>query len=278
MQKSILFLLAAQCAQVLGQPYSVPPSDLASQTDDHHPTLVDRSYGEILQVLEIRHGDDSDSDKARIVVRATTATTTDSTMSTTDSTTSTISETTTSSTTSSTTTSETTTSTTTSSTTTSATTTSTTSGSTTTSTASTTTSTSTATATSTESTAMKAYNHKGNIAAIIFGVCLISLFLGISIIHCARDRAKSRRIAARELLKASAVSSEPLAHSKTNSTANLLPERSSMMFKQNPFTDSCPPQSATSPTPDNNVPANSKGHIMEHGTAGTANPHRMSLV
>ncbi|KAJ5316525.1 hypothetical protein N7508_001033 [Penicillium antarcticum] len=244
MRGLVVALLAVQCAQVLGHPHAaantewVPakttttlsptPMSEAGKTGRNHEK---RGYGEILMARATTDTTDSST--------STTESTT-STTSTSDTTTTTSSESTSTSTSSSTsstssiTTSSTTTSSTTSST--SSTTSSTsTSSSSTTSTSSTTTS--TATATSTESAALKAWNHKGNIAAIIFGCCLISLFSGLTILHCARNRARSRRIAARELLESSASTSALLpATSKGVSTPDVNSVRSSMMFTNQPQT------------------------------------------
>ncbi|CAI7647373.1 unnamed protein product [Penicillium pancosmium] len=278
MKKPILFLLAAQCAPVFCQPYSHPPSDLAPSLETINSISASQSHGEVTQVLEIR--DYEDDEKARLFARATTETT-DSATSTTEKTTTSSTSSSTSTTTSDSTTTSSTTSTSTSSTSTSTSTTSTTSttsSSTTTSTASTTTS--TATSTSTTSAEVKEWNRKGNIAAVAFSVCLISLFLGISIVHCARDRAKTKRIAARELLKASAVSAEPLSHAKTNSTANLLPDHSSVMLKDNPFSDSRPRTAQDPPTtPNNNSQAGVGGtEVRENAVAQAVNHQQESLV
>ncbi|CAI7579122.1 unnamed protein product [Penicillium manginii] len=282
MKKPILFLLAAQAAPVFCQPYNHPPSDLALSLETINSISAGQGCGDVTHVLEIR--DYEDEEKARLFARATettdstTSTTEKTTTSSTSSTSSSTSTTTSDSTTTSSTTSTSTSSTSTSTSTTSATTTSTSTSSTTTSTASTTTS--TATSTSTISAEVKEWNRRGNIAAVAFSCCLISLFLGISIIHCARDRAKSKRIAARELLKASAVSTGPLGHTKTNSTANLLPDRSSVMLKENPFSDSRPRTAqGTSPTPNNNSQAGVAGaEARENVAVPAANHEQESLV
>ncbi|KAJ5987738.1 hypothetical protein N7481_002948 [Penicillium waksmanii] len=295
MKKPILFLLAAQCVPVFCQPYNHPPSDLAPSLETINSISASESCAEVTQVLEIR--DHEDDEKARLFARATTETT-DSTTSTTESTTTSTTSTsetttastssTTSTTTSDSTTTSSTTSTSTSSTSISSTSTSTSTTSTTTSTSSSTTTTtstastttSTATSTSTTSAEVKEWNRKGNIAAVAFSVSLISLFLGISIVHCARDRAKSKRIAARELLKASATSAEPLSHTKTNSTANLLPDSSSVMLKDNPFSDSRPRTAQDpSPTPNNNSQAGVGGtEARENVVAPAVNHQQESLV
>ncbi|KAJ5589699.1 hypothetical protein VI817_003568 [Penicillium citrinum] len=279
MQTWIPFLMVMQCAPVFCQPHAVPSSNKTSQIKNIPEGSPSSGYGGFVQIVEVRNYID---EKAMLVARATTATT-DSTTSTTDTTTSTSSsETTTSSTASTTTSDSTTTSSTTSTSTTSTSTSSSTSTSTTSSSTTTTASTtiSTTTSTSTVSAEVKEWNRKGNIAAIVFSCCLISLFLGISIIHCARDRAKSKRIAQRELLKEAAVSTTPLSYSKTNSTANLLPDRSSGMSKENPFSDSRPRTAqSTSPTPNNNTqPAAGEDEPVKNTQRSLNQLQRGSLV
>ncbi|OQE25355.1 hypothetical protein PENSTE_c006G06646 [Penicillium steckii] len=282
MQTWIPLLMAMQCAAVFCQPHAVRSSDKTSQIENNTESASNPGsrYGEFVKVVEVRNYDD---EKAKLVARATTATT-DSTTSTTDTTTSTSSSETTTSSTSSTTTSDSTTTSSTTSTSTTSTSTSTSTSSTSTTSSSTTTTasttTSTATSTSTTSAAVKEYNRKGNIAAIAFACCLISLFLGISIIHCARDRAKSKRIAERELLKETAASTMPLSYSKTNSTANLLPDQSPGLLKDNPFSDSRPRTAqSTSPTPNNySQPATTGDQTTENVQRPLNEDQRGSLV
>ncbi|KAJ5742434.1 uncharacterized protein N7511_011453 [Penicillium nucicola] len=241
MRGLLVALVAIQCAQVLGHPHAANTSIPAKATVTLSPVPVEageivrtrekRGYGEILLARATTDTTDSSTSTTESTTSTTSTsdtTTTSASTSTTTSSTSSTSTTTTSSTTSSSTTS---TSSTTSST--STTSSSTTSTSSTSSTSSTTTS--TATATSTESAALKEWNHRGNIAAIVFGCCLISLFSGLSILHCARNRAKSRRIAARELLESSASTAALLPTTmKGRSTPEADSVRSSMMFTNQP--------------------------------------------
>ncbi|KAJ6049174.1 hypothetical protein N7499_003988 [Penicillium canescens] len=270
MRGLVVALLAVQCAQVLGHPHAAANTEWipAKTTTTLNPTPMPeagetarlhekREYGEILLARATTETTDSST--------STTESTT-STTSTSDTTTTTTSESTSTSTSSSTTTSSTTTSSITSST--SSTTSSTwTSSSSTTSTSTTTTS--TATATSTTSAAVKAWNHRGNITAIVFGCCLISLFLGISIVHCARDRAKARRIAARELLESNAsYSAIPPAASKGISTPEVNSVRSSMMFTNKPQTSYFPSTRS--------VPSVSNYHSHTPSVASQLTADRMS--
>lgn len=104
--------------------------------------------------------------------------------------------------------------------------------------------TSTATTTNAVSAELAEWNYKGNIAAVTFSCCLVSLFAGISIVHCARDRAKRRRIATSELIKtASSVSAKPPLLSKSASAAY---PQSSMPFTDNPAVEQSPLRSAQS--------------------------------
>ncbi|KAJ5486780.1 hypothetical protein N7530_001080 [Penicillium desertorum] len=87
----------------------------------------------------------------------------------------------------------------------------------------------------------------GNITAIVFGCCMISLFGGISVVYCARDRARARRIAARkELASSSSDSKTPLVAVKDKAIADLEVNRSSMMFTNHPQTEYFPVRSAPS--------------------------------
>ncbi|KAJ5585624.1 uncharacterized protein N7459_005424 [Penicillium hispanicum] len=253
MRSACCLLLAAQLSRVAGQPYATPlETGLVEQTTASLSPYA--TFGAQEKIIIVDRRDDTDA--AVIMARdtttssdSTTSTTTESTSSettsesTSDTTTTTTSSTTTSDSSSS---SDTTTTSTSTTSTTSATSTS--SSSTTTSSSSTTTS-STSTATSTTSAELKEWNHKGRIAAIIFSCCLISLFLGVSIIHCARERARSNRIKTRELLKtASTLSTEPLVHSKTGSSADLIGDRSSVMFRDSPGNE-LSPRTAQDSTP-----------------------------
>ncbi|KAJ6188100.1 hypothetical protein N7519_003008 [Penicillium mononematosum] len=244
MQLSILALCTLLCPRVLGHPYvsettciSATKTSVENLWVVSEPTEVShiqgkRGYGEILQA------------------RDTTATT-DSTTSTDTTTDTTTSETSTSITTSTSSTSETSTSTsstsTTSTSTTSTTSSTTSTSSTTTSSASTTTSTTTATATSSSTAELDEWNRRGNITAIVFGCCMISLFVGISVIYCVRDRARARRIAARKELESSSSDSKiPLVAAKDKAIADIEVNRSSMMFTNQPQTEYFPARSIPS--------------------------------
>ncbi|KAJ5560577.1 hypothetical protein N7513_002976 [Penicillium frequentans] len=240
MQGLLLLLLGAQLSRVSGHPFFAPTAvDQAPQTTKLAiPPMVADVDGTV-QILEIRNERELNEFFARDTTSSTSSTTstTSTTSSTTTSTTSTTSSTTTSTTSTTSSTTSTTSSTTSSdststSTTSSSTSTATSSSTTTTSTSSTTTS--TATATSTETAAQKKKNHQGNINAIIFSCVMFSVFAGVAILHCYKERAKSKRIAARELLKATAVVPAPLQTAKNESSTNLLSDRSSVMFRDNP--------------------------------------------
>ncbi|KAJ5083299.1 hypothetical protein N7456_012726 [Penicillium angulare] len=251
MQVLLLLLLGVHASSVVSHPYSTRNIDsLKTPSED---SSVSKGYEseEPIQIFEIR----DERERAMVFARDTTESSDSSTTSTTESTTSETTTTSDSTTSTSTTSSTTTTSdSTTSSTTTTSSASSTSSATTSTSTSSSssstsststsTTSTATATATSTESAAVKERNHKGNVNAIIFACCLLSFFAGVSILHCARDRAKSKRIAARDLLKATAVTPEPIIP-KNESTTNLLGDRSSVMFRDNAPNDSLASFTAT---------------------------------
>ncbi|GLI81583.1 hypothetical protein PoHVEF18_009968 [Penicillium ochrochloron] len=258
---TVILLLASHFALIACQPYRPSTSSLESEIKNAPSSGTDGN----LNLITVR----DDIDRVIIIARDA-STTSESTTSTTSASTSSDTPTsTTSSDTSTTSTSSTSTSTSTSTITSSTSTTTTSTSSTSpTSTQSTTTSTSTissssttrATSSSTTTTSASAAsttsaenaerNRKGNIAAIIFSCCLISLFSGVSILHCARDRAKSKRIAARELMGAKPVSAGPPV-SRGGSTAELIPERSSIMFKDNPFGEQRP-QTAYSAAGSNN--------------------------
>lgn len=101
---------------------------------------------------------------------------------------------------------------------------------------------STASATNSAGAELAEWNRKGNITAVIFGVCLIAVFSGISIAFCVSDMARKKRIAARELLKStSTISTEPLVPSNIAFAG----EHSSLMSKNNPLGDT-PPRTAHS--------------------------------
>ncbi|OQE29039.1 hypothetical protein PENFLA_c004G07956 [Penicillium flavigenum] len=120
----------------------------------------------------------------------------------------------------------------------------------------------------------------GNITAIVFGCCMISLFGGISVIYCARDRARARRIAARKELESSSSDSKiPLVAAKDNAIADLEVNRSSMMFTNQPQTEYFPARStpsvsnhhshttsATSQTTTSTRDHASRAHINEQNT------------
>ncbi|KAJ5946936.1 hypothetical protein N7454_003775 [Penicillium verhagenii] len=258
MQGLLLLLLGAQLSRVSAQPFSTPTTiELAPQTTGlAFPPMVADVDGTV-QILEIRDKREllggifardttTTSESTTSTTSTTSSTSTTSTTSSTSSTTSTTSSTTSTTSTTSSTTSSTTTSDSTTSTTSSATSSSTTASTTTSSTSSTTTS--TATATSTVSAAQAKKNHQGVINAIIFVCVIFSLFAGVSIIHCAGERAKSKRIAARQLLKATAVVPAPLETMKNESSTNLLGDRSSVIFRDNPQSESRP-MTARTPSP-----------------------------
>ncbi|KAJ5508136.1 hypothetical protein N7527_010279 [Penicillium freii] len=263
MKLSIFALCTVLCSQVLGHPYTSETTWLPATTTcteglwvAPEPTEVGhlygkRGYGEILQVRDATAT--TDSTTSTDTTTDTTDTTTSETSTSTTSTTATsTSETSTSisstSTTSTSTVSTSTTSTSMTSTSTSSTTsTTTTSSSTTTTSASTTTSTSTATETSSSTAELDEWNRRGNIAAIVFGCCMISLFGGLSLLYCLRNKAKARRIAARKELEASLSDSKiPLVAAKHNSATDLKLNRSSMMFTNKPETEYLPTQDAPS--------------------------------
>ncbi|KAJ5638734.1 hypothetical protein N7528_001124 [Penicillium herquei] len=108
-----------------------------------------------------------------------------------------------------------------------------------------TTTTTTAAATTTSSSSTNERNRRGNIAAIIFVCCLVSVFAGVAFLHCYKERALSKRIAARELLKATAMPSEVVPHTRNESSTNLLGDRSSVMLGDN--VDSRAPTAQSNP-------------------------------
>lgn len=76
---------------------------------------------------------------------------------------------------------------------------------------------------------------------------MISLFSGVSLFYCMRQRAKTRRIAARKLLHSNpSYSKLPLVTTKGKSTTNVEVDRSSMMFTSQPETEYFPARSAPS--------------------------------
>ncbi|KAJ5209352.1 hypothetical protein N7449_003731 [Penicillium cf. viridicatum] len=246
MKLSIFALCTVLCSRVLGHPYTSETTWIPATTTSveelwvvPEPTEVahlygKRGYGEILQARDTTATTDS-------------TTSTDTTTDTTDTTTSETSTSTTTSTTATSTleasTSTSSTSTTSTSTTSTSTSSTTTSSSTTTTSASTTTSTSSATATSSSTAELDEWNRRGNIAAIVFGCCMISLFGGLSLLYCLRNKAKARRIAARKELEASpSYSKIPLVAAKHNSATDLELNRSSMMFTNKPETEYFPAQ------------------------------------
>ncbi|KAK4871036.1 hypothetical protein LT330_000273 [Penicillium expansum] len=286
MQLSIFALCTVLCSRVLGHPYTSETTSWISATTTSvedlwavsKPTEAAHLYGKrgydvILQARDTTTTTDSTTSTDTTSDTTTTdATTTDtttsetstSTTSTTSTTATSTSETSTSSSTSST--STTTTSATstsaTSSSTTSTSTTSTTSSSTTTSSASTTTSTATATATSSSTAELDEWNRRGNIAAIVFGCCMISLFGGLSLLYCLRNKARARRIAARKELESSqSYSKIPLVAAKHNSATDLELNRSSMMFTNKPDTEYFPARSD---------PSVSNYHGHSHNTSTTS--------
>ncbi|KAJ5668717.1 hypothetical protein N7462_009787 [Penicillium macrosclerotiorum] len=287
MHGSFLLLLGVHLSQVVCQPYAAPTAVLdPSETTggaDLLPTPTPTANAE-LNIFDARDG--------VIVARATsetsestTSTTSESTTTSTTTSDSSTTSTTTSSTTSSTTTSTTTTTTSsTSSSSTTGTTSSSSTSSSTTTTSSSTTTTTAATATSSSSAELAEWNRKGNIAAIVFSCCLISLFSGVSILHCVRDWAKQRRIAARELMNASSAQAVvPIASSKHDSTANLIADRSSVAtFRDSPFGDPRP-QTAQSSHHDWNANTdthsqNGLSNSSDLGTASHENHQHQSLV
>jgi hypothetical protein len=91
------------------------------------------------------------------------------------------------------------------------------------------------------------WNRRGNIAAIVFGCSMISLFGGLSLLYCLRNKAKAKRIAARkELVASPSYSKLPLVAAKHNSATDFELNRSSMMFNNKPETDYFPAQGAPS--------------------------------
>ncbi|KAJ5718601.1 hypothetical protein N7488_004247 [Penicillium malachiteum] len=247
MQALLLLLLGAQLSGVTAHPYATKDVSLAAQTSEPASNFLGIDTDKLLRVFEFRDIEERDVIVARATTDSTTSTTSTSTTSTSTSTTSTTSSTTTSSTTSttstSTTSSATSTTTTTSSSSASSGASTTTSASTTTTSATTTTTTAAATTTSSSSTNER--NRRGNIAAIIFVCCLVSVFAGVAFLHCYKERALSKRIAARELLKATAMPSEVVPHTRNESSTNLLGDRSSVMLGDN--VDSRAPTAQSNP-------------------------------
>lgn len=82
---------------------------------------------------------------------------------------------------------------------------------------------------------------------------MLSVFAGVGILHCYKERAKSKRIAARELLKATAVVPAPLQPTKNESSTNLLSDRSSVMFRDNPSPAESRPATAQGMAPTHEV-------------------------
>ncbi|OQD71111.1 hypothetical protein PENPOL_c001G06497 [Penicillium polonicum] len=262
MKLSILALCTVLCSRVLGHPYTSGTTWIPATTTSvelwvaPEPTEVahlygKRGYDEIIQARDTTATTDSatSTDTTTDTTDTTTSETSTSTTSTTATSTSETSTSTSSTSTTSTSTASTsTTSTSTTSTSTSSTTSSTTtSSSTTTTSASTKTSTSTATATSSSTAELDEWNRRGNIAAIVFGCCMISLFGGLSLLYCLRNKARARRIAARKELEASLSDSKiPLVAAKHNSATDLELNRSSMMFTNKPETEYLPTQDAPS--------------------------------
>ncbi|CAI7567184.1 unnamed protein product [Penicillium palitans] len=274
MKLSIFALCTVLCSRVLGHPYTSETTWIPATTTSveelwvvPEPTEVahlygKRGYAEILQARDTTTTTDSttSTDTTTDTTDTTTSETSTSTTTTATSTSETSTSTSSTSTTSTSTTSTSTTSTSTSSTTSSTTT----SSSTTTTSATTTTSTSTATATSSSTAELDEWNRRGNIAAIVFGCCMISLFGGLSLLYCLRNKAKARRIAARKELEASpSYSKIPLVAAKHNSATDLELNRSSMMFTNKPETEYFPAQDAQS------VP-NHHSHSHSHATSTTS--------
>ncbi|KAF7117612.1 hypothetical protein CNMCM5793_006704 [Aspergillus hiratsukae] len=91
--------------------------------------------------------------------------------------------------------------------------------------------TTTSTPTTTESAELKEWNHRGAIAAIITFSILGSFFVGACIARCIHNRAKKRRIEAREQLdKESSLSMLTLTQENGKSASQLKLDRESMMF------------------------------------------------
>ncbi|KAJ5978430.1 hypothetical protein N7501_001772 [Penicillium viridicatum] len=266
MKLSIFALCTLLCSRVFGHPYTSETTWLPATTTSveelwvaPEPTEVAHLYGKrgdgnILQARDTTATTDSTTSTDTTTDTTDTTTSETSTSTTTSTTATSTSETSTStsstSTASTSTASTSTASTSTASTSTSSTTTSstTTSSSTTTTSASTTTSTSsTATATSSSTAELDEWNRRGNVAAIVFGCCMISLFGGLSLLYCLRNKAKARRIAARKELEASLSESKvPLVAAKHNSATDLELNRSSMMFTNKAETEYLPTQDASS--------------------------------
>ncbi|KAJ5399449.1 hypothetical protein N7465_009938 [Penicillium sp. CMV-2018d] len=263
MKFSIFAICTVLCSRVLGHPYTSATWLPATTTSVEElwvapePTEVahlygKRGYGEILQARDATATTDSttstdattdttDTTTSETSTSTTTSTTATSTSETSTSTSSTSTASTSTASTSTTSTSTTSTSTS------SATSSTTTSSSTTTTSASTTTSTSTATATSSSTAELDEWNRRGNIAAIVFGCCMISLFGGLSLLYCLRNKAKARRIAARKEMEASLSDSKiPLVAAKHNSATDIELNRSSIMFTNKPEMEYLPTQDTTS--------------------------------
>ncbi|KAJ5835371.1 hypothetical protein N7447_001397 [Penicillium robsamsonii] len=93
----------------------------------------------------------------------------------------------------------------------------------------------TATATGSMSKAELAeWNHRGNIAAIVFGGCFIAVFLGVSIVYYILGRAKARRIAASQLSKSSQSYSKIPYVAVQEPSTDLEVNRPSTLYTNNP--------------------------------------------
>ncbi|KAJ5179967.1 hypothetical protein N7492_003177 [Penicillium capsulatum] len=238
--------LCASC-----QPYTPPTASQAPQITNAPGRLEGYHLKNIESVVEVYNSIEKRWIQARDTSESE-STTSEGTSTTSESSTSTTEPTTTSSETSSASTSTDSTTTSTSTSTTSSTTT----------TSSPTTSTSTSTATSTSSAELVAWNHAGNNRAIVFGCCLVALFAGVITLHCALDRAKAKRIAARELLAVSSVSKTPLVSNGLSSGS--MTDRSSLMFRDNPANDSRPQTPGMAPSPSRPLSA----QVPTDGAAG----------
>ncbi|KXG48489.1 uncharacterized protein PGRI_023590 [Penicillium griseofulvum] len=278
MRSSIFTLCTVLCSRVLGHPYvseitwnsattSVENSWPVSQPSEVAQLYGKRGYGEILQARDTtttaestasttdtttsEKGEETSSETTTsesTTSETTTETTSEATTSTTESTTSPTSETTTETTSSSTPTS---TSSTTSSSSVSASASVTTITSTSTSSPSTT-ATDTATTTPTSMTAaeLAEWNHRGNIAAIAFGCCFISVFMGVAIVYYACGKAKARRIAASKLSNSSqSYSKIPLAAIKEPPSTDLEVNRSYTAYTNHPQTHYSPAGSVPGSAP-----------------------------
>ncbi|KAJ5189028.1 hypothetical protein N7491_005352 [Penicillium cf. griseofulvum] len=270
MRSSILALCTVLCSRVLGHPYtseitwnpattSVENSWPVSEPSEVAQLNRKRGYGEILQARDTTTTaestasttDTTTSETAETASETTTSeattsattseATSEATTSTTESTASPTSETTTETTSTSTTPASTSSTTSSSSVTASSTSVTTITSTSTSSPSTTATDTTTTTPTSMTAAELAEWNHRGNIAAIAFGSCFISIFIGVAIVYYACGKAKARRIAASKLSNSSqSYSKIPLAAIQEAPSTDLEADRSHTAYTNNPQTHYSP--------------------------------------